>query len=235
MAWMVDKGFEFPHGLEVQGVNAFLELNGNIYPSLIRGFYANFQYKDEKYLSVVKGKLFSLDDGLFLEVGGLTYDGSSLGDCSYELWNSYDIIEMYKSYMRGNHHYIQGELTKVGSLTMDNRLLHYLIAYIFVQCNNNHAQSTVNDLKLMFAITEVIMTMVIYHREHLGIYKYGALWKYQEDHNTSVDLDLCDDEGNEDPGEEHHYNNIVRHLVCLKHLMLSGLTWRNGTMHHFQP
>ncbi|KAF1874217.1 hypothetical protein Lal_00030250 [Lupinus albus] len=39
----------------------------------------------------------------------------------------------------------------------------------------------------------------------MDIYKYGALWKYQEDHNTTVDLNLSDDEGNEDQEatEEH--------------------------------
>ncbi|KAF1894595.1 hypothetical protein Lal_00031415 [Lupinus albus] len=94
MAWMVEQGFEFPHDLEAQGVNT-LELNGKIYPSLVREFYANFQFKDGKHLSVVKGKLFSLDESLFLEVGGLTCDGSPLGYCSNELWNSYDTLLKY--------------------------------------------------------------------------------------------------------------------------------------------
>ncbi|KAF1870732.1 hypothetical protein Lal_00026486 [Lupinus albus] len=40
---------------------------------------------------------------------------------------------------------------------VENKLLHYLIAYIMVQRNTNHAHPTINDLKLMFAIRECIM------------------------------------------------------------------------------
>ncbi|KAF1862165.1 hypothetical protein Lal_00026688 [Lupinus albus] len=64
---------------------------------------------------------------------------------------------MYKSCLRGPHYYEQGELTKVGSFSVENRFLHYVIAYILVQHNTNHAQPTINDLKLMFAIREGIM------------------------------------------------------------------------------
>ncbi|KAF1870598.1 hypothetical protein Lal_00025896, partial [Lupinus albus] len=54
-----------------------------------REFYSNFQFKDDAYVSLVKGKLFTLDEDLVLQVGGLTIDGSPLDDCNDELWNSY--------------------------------------------------------------------------------------------------------------------------------------------------
>ncbi|KAF1894768.1 hypothetical protein Lal_00021062, partial [Lupinus albus] len=184
----------------------------------------------------------------------LTCDGSSLGDCSDELWNSHDSVEMYKSYLRGDHHYIQGELTKARSLTVESRLLHYLIAYILVYRNNNHAQPTINDLKLMFAIKEGIMVMgvifysssrllayriflscvidrlgidasdveimVVYPIEHLvgdnlinkmGIYKYVVVWKYQEDHNTTMNIDLIsyDEKEEDDICEQKHGQQSV--------------------------
>ncbi|KAF1896245.1 hypothetical protein Lal_00018524 [Lupinus albus] len=85
MAWMVEQSFEFPHGLEAQWVNIFLELNGKIYPSLIMDFM---------------------------------------------------------------------------HLVGDN-LIHKMY-----------------------------------------IYSYNALWKYQDDHNTVVNLDLSDNEGNEDQGDQ---------------------------------
>ncbi|KAF1890023.1 hypothetical protein Lal_00025354 [Lupinus albus] len=46
LAKFMEYGFQFPLELEVQEANTFLELHGNIYPSLVREFYGNFQYKD---------------------------------------------------------------------------------------------------------------------------------------------------------------------------------------------
>ncbi|KAF1892929.1 hypothetical protein Lal_00035962, partial [Lupinus albus] len=51
----------------------------------------------------------------------------------------------------------KGQLTKAGSLSVENRLLHYIIAYILVQRNTNHAQPTVNDLRFMYAVKNNVM------------------------------------------------------------------------------
>ncbi|KAF1879595.1 hypothetical protein Lal_00033252 [Lupinus albus] len=64
---------------------------------------------------------------------------------------------MYKSCLHDPQFYVQGELTKVGPLTIESRLLHYLIAYILVQRNTNHVQPNIIDLKLMFTFKEGIM------------------------------------------------------------------------------
>ncbi|KAF1859145.1 hypothetical protein Lal_00000976 [Lupinus albus] len=104
-----------------------------------------------------------MDGKLFLEVGGLDSDGSPLGDCNNELWISYYSTEMYKSCLREQHYFVQGELTKVESMTVENRLLRYINAYILVHQNTNHAQPNDNDLKLI-------------------------VWMYQEDYQTTVEI-----------------------------------------------
>ncbi|KAF1865947.1 hypothetical protein Lal_00041728 [Lupinus albus] len=114
MVCMVEQGFDFPDGLEAQGVNTFLELNGNIYPSLIREFYANFQFKDENYFGVVKGKLFTVDESVFLEVGGLAYYRSPILYLQDEIWNLDYASRLYESCLRYSHYYVQGELAKDG-------------------------------------------------------------------------------------------------------------------------
>ncbi|KAF1894592.1 hypothetical protein Lal_00031412 [Lupinus albus] len=69
---------------------------------------------------------------------------------------------------------------------MENKLIHYLIDYILVQRNINHAQSTMDDLKLMLNSKNVMsgiafsssrllaygifLSCVI---DHLGIDTYG--------------------------------------------------------------
>ncbi|KAF1879867.1 hypothetical protein Lal_00014167 [Lupinus albus] len=153
VSWLVEQGFQFPHELEVQGSNPFIELLGKLYPSLIREFYSNFIYKDGNYVTMIRGKMIVLDEDLFLAVGGLSSSGAPLGDCENEQ-EKFDAVNMYKSCLRDSISVIPGGLTKVGALTVESRLLHYVIAYILVQCNTNHAQPTTHDSKLMFAIRE---------------------------------------------------------------------------------
>ncbi|KAF1881779.1 hypothetical protein Lal_00014529 [Lupinus albus] len=74
MSWLIEQSFEFPNSLEVKVANTFFE---NEWEGL--------------YLSMVRGKLVALDE----------YDGSPLGDCENELWNSFDPVEMYKSCLHG--------------------------------------------------------------------------------------------------------------------------------------
>ncbi|KAF1893017.1 hypothetical protein Lal_00024139 [Lupinus albus] len=143
-----------------------------------------------------------------------------IGDCSWVKEN-FDPTEVYKSFLRGPHLYIQGQLTKVGSLSVENRLLHYIIAYILVQRNTNHAQPTVNDLRFIIFISRIIdylhidvsdTIIVEYsHKDHLvgvslihkmGIYKYGTTWQYQEDY-TTIGLDLSDDDIQDGMGDQH--------------------------------
>ncbi|KAF1898108.1 hypothetical protein Lal_00032872 [Lupinus albus] len=137
--------FSFPHDMEAQGTIQFMELKGQVYPALVREFYANFRYKDGKYWSMISGNLFELNDEIFMNVGGLSSSGYSIGDCSWVKEN-FDPTEVYK-----------GQLTKAGSLSVENRLLHYIIAYILVQRNTNHAQPTVNDLRFMYAVKNNVM------------------------------------------------------------------------------
>ncbi|KAF1888342.1 hypothetical protein Lal_00045000 [Lupinus albus] len=133
------------------GNRSILELKGQVYPALVREFYANFRYKDGKYWSMISGNLFELNDDMFMNVDGLSSYGYGIGDCSWVKEN-FDPSEVYKSFLRGPHLYIQGQLTKAGSLSVENRLLHYIIAYILVQRNTNHAQPTVNDLRFMYDV-----------------------------------------------------------------------------------
>ncbi|KAF1865974.1 hypothetical protein Lal_00041672, partial [Lupinus albus] len=93
--------------MEAQGTIQFMELKGQVYPALVREFYANFRYKDGKYWSMISGNLFELNDEIFMNVGGLSSSGYSIGDCSWVKEN-FDPTEVYKSFLRGPHLYISG-------------------------------------------------------------------------------------------------------------------------------
>ncbi|CAL0308179.1 unnamed protein product [Lupinus luteus] len=165
--------------MEAQGAVKFLELKGQVYPALVREFYVSFRHNDGSYWSMISGNLFELDEDLFMNVGGLSASGYGIGYCSW-LKENFDAPVVYKSFLRGWHLYVQGELTKAGSLSVENRLLHYLIAYILVQRNTNLAQPTVNDLHFMYAVKNIVM--INWPEEIL-----------KEDH-TTVDLDISSDE-----------------------------------------
>ncbi|CAL0309560.1 unnamed protein product [Lupinus luteus] len=83
LTWMAEQHFEFPHEFEAQGAVQFLELKGQVYPALVREFYANFRYKDGSYWSMISGRLFELDENLFMNVGGLSSNGYGIGDCAW--------------------------------------------------------------------------------------------------------------------------------------------------------
>ncbi|KAF1855346.1 hypothetical protein Lal_00043307 [Lupinus albus] len=134
LTWLSEQNFSFPHDMEAQGTIQFMELKGQVYPAL-----------DGKYWSMISGNLFELNDEIFMNVGGLSSSGYSIGDCSWVKEN-FDPTEVYKV-----------KLTKAGSLSVENRLLHYIIAYILVQRNTNHAQPTVNDLRFMYAVKNNVM------------------------------------------------------------------------------
>ncbi|KAF1867917.1 hypothetical protein Lal_00035330 [Lupinus albus] len=182
LTWLSEQNFSFPHDMEAQGTIQFMELKGQVYPALVREFYANFRYKDGKYWSMISGNLFELNDEIFMN----------------------------------------GQLTKAGSLSVENRLLHYIIAYILVQRNTNHAQPIVNDLRFIrscfptvssshASLTICALTFEYTDKDHLvgeslihkmGIYKYGSTWQYQEDY-TTFGLDLSDDDNQDGTDNQH--------------------------------
>ncbi|KAF1868108.1 hypothetical protein Lal_00018624 [Lupinus albus] len=149
LTWLAEQNFSFPHDMEAQETVQFLELKGQVYPALVREFYANFRYKDGKYWSMISGNLFELNDDMFMNIGGLSSSGYGIGDCSWvkEIFDPTERPSLIHS----------GQLTKAGSLSVENRLLHYIIAYILVQRNTNHAQPTMNDLRFMYAVKNNVM------------------------------------------------------------------------------
>ncbi|KAF1881722.1 hypothetical protein Lal_00032193 [Lupinus albus] len=163
-----------------------LQETGKIYPSLVREFYSNFQYKDGVYMSIVSGKLITLDEELFLSVGGLSSFGSPLGDFENESWESFDVVEMYKSSLRGPHFFKSGYVWSSSS-----RLLPH---GIFIS-------RIIDQLDIDTSEVDFILTNT---REHLvgdnlihkmSIYLYDGTWMYHEDYKTTMDLDLSDEEG----------------------------------------
>ncbi|CAL0319871.1 unnamed protein product [Lupinus luteus] len=210
LTWMAEQHFNFSHDMEAQGAVKFLELKGQVYPALVREFYANFRYKDGSYWSMISGNLFELDEDLFMNVGGLSASGYGIGDCSW-LKENFDAAVVYKSFLRGPHLYVQGELTKAVKnnvminwpedilkvmyvvSTSQSKLLPYSV---FISRVVDYLRIDVSDTIIIeYTNKDHLVGKSLIHK--MGIYKYGNTWKYQEDH-TTVDLDISNDEDQAD-------------------------------------
>lgn len=155
--WLRNEGFLFPALLDTQNITKFIDLNGKIYPTLVKEFYANFLFRDDTYMTMIKGVRIILDDALFLTVGGLSNAGISIQDCTDDRWAAFDTIEFYKSCLRNENLYVAGKLKKAGLFTVDNRVLHYVLVYLLMPRKSNLSQPNDMDLKFMFAIKNGIV------------------------------------------------------------------------------
>ncbi|KAF1894581.1 hypothetical protein Lal_00031401, partial [Lupinus albus] len=209
MSWMVKQGFKFPLELEVQGVNTFLVLNGNIYPTLVREFYANFKHKD--------GMLIIMNEELFMEVGGLASDGSPLCDCNNEQWCAYDSMMMYKSCIREPYYSVQGELTKPAEIlkvmsVITSSSSRLLVDVIFISLVIKHVGiDRCNEEVIYVHPRGHLIDNSLIHK--MDIYKYGGVWMYQEDYQTTIDI-----------YDKQDYTIQVDHLL----VWLTWMPWNNA-------
>ncbi|KAF1856047.1 hypothetical protein Lal_00043763 [Lupinus albus] len=210
--------------MEAQGTIQFMELRDKSTLLLLGNSMLILRYKDGKYWSMISGNLFELNNEIFMNVGGLSSSGYSIGDCSWVKEN-FDPTEVYKSFLRGPHLYIQGQLTKAGSLS---------IRTCFPTVSSSHALLT------FCALTFPILSLLnITDKDHLvgeglihkmGIYKYGSTWQYQEDY-TTIGLDLSDDDNQDGTDNQHATTQgslLDQHLRTLLLASISWKLWSNG-------
>ncbi|KAF1888314.1 hypothetical protein Lal_00011135 [Lupinus albus] len=193
LTWLAEQNFSFPHDMEAQGTVQFLELKGQVYPALVREFYANFRYNDGKYWSMISGNLFELNDDMFMNVGGLSSSGYGIGDCSWVKEN-FDPTE--------NNVMINWpeEILKImNSVSLSqSKLLPYSI---FISRIVDYLDIDVSDTIIVeYTDKDHLVGESLIHK--MGIYKYGTIWKYQEDY-TTIGLDLSDDDNQGGMGDKH--------------------------------
>ncbi|KAF1886030.1 hypothetical protein Lal_00021311 [Lupinus albus] len=213
LTWLAEQNFSFPHDMEAQGTIQFMELKGQVYPALVREFYANFRYKDGKYWSMISGNLFELNDDIFMNVGGLSSSGYSIGDCSWVKEN-FDPIERNTNHAQPTVNDLRfmyavknnvminwpEEILKImNSVSLSqSKLLPYSI---FISRIVDYLRIDVSDTIIVeYTDKDHLVGKSLIHK--MGIYKYGTTWQYQEDY-TTIGLDLSDDDNQDDRGNQH--------------------------------
>ncbi|KAF1881633.1 hypothetical protein Lal_00039849, partial [Lupinus albus] len=180
ISYLVEQGFEFPHQMELH------EVQGKIYPSLVREFYNNFQYKDVVYMSLVGGKRITLYEQVFLDVGGLPNFKYPYGRSETAFWNAFEFVKKWPL-----------EILKVMSVTASSSIKS-LCYGIFLSRVFEHID--IETLGLEVIHINPREHLIIVHLIHsLGIYSYGGIWEYRQ----NIDFEIeCDESSEEETDDE---------------------------------
>lgn len=180
--------FKFHSLLTFQGIRNFIEDSGYVYPDLVKEFYANLEItRDFSVTSLVK----NIEILLILEEFGVCLGIPSTGVhlkhnfvCAMTQFTNYEKWKFYFSIS----HLSKQEITikSTGSncvhvysstLSISDRMLHYLIAYILLSKHSNHSQVSDIDLQLIYAIKKCISVywalLIIYNMSHQKRLKGG--------------------------------------------------------------
>ncbi|KAL5163141.1 hypothetical protein HKD37_07G020094 [Glycine soja] len=127
-----------------------MSLKLSYYPELVKVFYSNLKIQDGIISSEVHGISMIIDQSLFFSLTklpsqGAPFEGTIIDDWKFD-YSSHDARRMVCN--------DQAEMTGrllAGSLTFDNRIMHYIIVRILLPRSSNLAQASEEDLILMWA------------------------------------------------------------------------------------
>ncbi|KAI5430438.1 hypothetical protein KIW84_034861 [Lathyrus oleraceus] len=146
------------------GLSDLICYNINFYPKLVKVFYSNMVKKKEKLTFVVKGVPISmtvveLSDILEIPIGGHKFVGTKA------LWEDYRKHAFYYSLSRLSEHMFYNKRKKSfggdllervywspAKFSIDDRMLHYFLAYVIVPRFSNHCTITDPEMMLLCAI-----------------------------------------------------------------------------------
>ena len=149
LEWFSQQGSNFPNLLEAQGMSKLVQMKGTFYPELVKVFYTCARADLEGNLfSTVNGVEMVIDAEVWKEVVGLDMGGVCKFD---ETTNGYSKMQASRGVLLDparNLRNCQG----VGVLTVEDRMLVYLITYILTLRSSNHAQVIDDDLQIVYGL-----------------------------------------------------------------------------------
>ena len=145
-----DETFDCYQVFQNSGLVDFMSFKLPYYPELVKVFYCNLKIQDGIIMSEVHGTSMVIDQSLFFSLThlpsqGAPFEGTIVDDWKFD-YSSHDARRMVCN--------DQAEMTGrllAGSLTFDNRIMHYIIVRILLPQSSNLAQASEEDLILMWA------------------------------------------------------------------------------------
>jgi len=89
--------------LKDQSLRKFLDMKGNIYPNLVRVFYANLKFEGNNLVSHVKGVEMEITQEVWAAVVGLKFSGLRINKGNLGVLEDFNKIQYYKSCLKNQH------------------------------------------------------------------------------------------------------------------------------------
>ncbi|KAL2341132.1 hypothetical protein Fmac_009072 [Flemingia macrophylla] len=149
--YFASSGLYFHHHLEFQGSKHFVAMSSSYFEDLIKVFYSNLRVSEAGYLySEVNKTKIKMKPADWLIVPGLKYEGHKLSFTNMPEDIEYDrdttLASMIRLEMQGRN------VRNVGSLNINDRLLHYVYVHILAPRSSNFAQLLQEDIFMLWAI-----------------------------------------------------------------------------------
>ncbi|KAL2337138.1 hypothetical protein Fmac_011584 [Flemingia macrophylla] len=194
--YFASSGLYFHHHLEFQGLKHFVAMSSSYFEDLIKAFYSNLRVSKDGYLySEVNKTKIKMKPADWLIVAGFKYEGHKLSFTNMPEDIEYDrdtaLASMIRPEMQGRN------VRNVGSLNINDRLLHYVYVHILAPRSSNFAQLLQEDIFMLWAIKNnmlinwphFIMEHMIKCRDNEMPLPYGILITHIMSH-YGVDLSI---------------------------------------------
>jgi len=105
--WLkTEQPIEVSQMLELQGLEKFLGLIGNIYPDLVKVFFTNLKVKEDRLLPQrssrirVKGVTMKITPSIYMEVTGIKCEGLKVGKGNITALENFNKVHFFRSCLR---------------------------------------------------------------------------------------------------------------------------------------
>lgn len=144
-------GFEFQNLLNWQSLQPFLGINLPYYEDLVRVFYTNAKFTPAGHLAIeICGKMIHIKEVDWMTIAHLQYDGLKLTPGTIPEEVNFDRALALSTMIRED---VEGQnLKNVGSLKMNDRLLHYTWVHMLCPRGSNYPQLLNEDIFMMWLI-----------------------------------------------------------------------------------
>ena len=146
--------FQFQEYLNFQGLQNFLSIRLPYYEDMVRVFYSNLHLTTQSYLATQIGthKIRHRD---WMNVANLKYDGLLLTPGTILEDIHFDCQQALLTMTREKVH--DQNIRNVGSLTMNDRLLHYTWVHMLCPRGSNFSQLVHEDVFMLWCIKSNVM------------------------------------------------------------------------------
>ncbi|KAI5417299.1 hypothetical protein KIW84_042057 [Lathyrus oleraceus] len=139
--------FNFQDKLISLGLEALITSSGPYYPYLVRMFYCNMCIENGKFVTHVRGKKIALGPKRLGQILDIPSGGHMISEGEYheKRVESHDGEEPPKDFW------------SAGNFFINDRLLHYFLAYVILPRNSNHCTVTDMEMQALYAIKNDII------------------------------------------------------------------------------